>query len=143
MRGNRAVWSTALLALIAIFILNALVGSATSPVERLLGIHHVPRWWPYVLAGGLGLLFGALVNRGKAPKGAPAQNAPAARGRHDDGARRGRHHIPRHIRRARERQARREARVSAAAPTAPVTASPTVEGPGGAAPRRRWPWRRA
>jgi hypothetical protein len=100
-----------LLAVAGVFVLQALAGTATSPVERLLHVTAVPRWWPFVLAGLAGIIGGSLLSRGKTGSGtagAPAKKAevPATRGRRA---------VPRHVRRERERQERHQKAVERAA----------------------------
>ena len=143
MRGMRPMLSTLLLALIAIILLNALAGSSTSPVEHLLGIHHVPRWWPFALAGALGLAFGAVVRRPSGPQGERTPSSSSRSGAAAKPATRGRYAVPRHVRRERERDARRASRTAARQeavrqpdPPAPVA---EVAAP---ASKRRWPWQR-
>jgi hypothetical protein len=109
-RGGRQFWSTLLIAVVAVVVLQALAGSATSPVERLLHVQSVPRWWPYVLAGLAGVVGGSLLGRGRAGGGAPG----AAPRREEPPPTRGRRAVPRHVRRERERQRRRAEALAAA-----------------------------
>ena len=115
MRGNRQFWSMLLFAVVAVVVLQALAGTAGSPVERLLHIHVVPRWWPFVAAGAVGVIGGSLLQRPGAQQGGAATSTGArTRGKGDARpATRGRHAVPRHVRRERERQRRHEQRVEA------------------------------
>ena len=131
MGGRRgSMWQTMAIALVVIVFLNALAGSAGSPLERWLGIKRVPVWWPFVLAGVLGLIFGSVLNRRATPPGSGPQGRPGPR----PSAIRGRHAVPRRVRRERERSARRhdrvpEARGAAPAPVPEPEAPPPPDGP--------------
>ena len=112
-RSSRPIWQVILLSVVAVLLLNALAGTPSSLVERLLHIRRVPAWWPFVLAAVVGIGLGGFITRGPRPaaeeggaQGAKRRTAPAKRGRHA---------VPRHIRRERARQEMRQRRIDDAA----------------------------
>ena len=115
MGGNRAFWPMVLISIVAVVILQAVAGTASSPLERWLHIQQVPRYWPFLLAGATGLIGGALLNARspKAQGGAP-QSPSKARGKTVLSETRGRHAVPRHLRRERDRRHRQRERLEAA-----------------------------
>lgn len=115
-RAKRPFWTYLILTVGLVLVLNALLGSASSPVPRLLHISHVPTWWPLVLALVAGVVLGGLVNRDRTPN-------PSTRGKPAPPATSGRYAVPRHIRRERERLERRNERLQKAAETAAAAAA--------------------
>jgi hypothetical protein len=110
-RPTRSFWSVVLISIVAVMLLQAVAGSPASPLERWLHVQHVPRWWPFILAGVTGLIGGSFLSRGQQP----AQEARAPKGRSARAAaagdKRGRRAVPRHVRRERERARRRQERL--------------------------------
>jgi|GEM_PF-5845837 len=107
MGAKRPFWSFIILAAAAVLLLNALAGSSSSPLPRLLHIARVPGWWPLVLAVVTGVALGGIFNRGRSGQPAPGGTG----GKPASPVTRGRHAVPRHVRRAREREALRRERV--------------------------------
>lgn len=130
MGARRPFWSFIILSVAAVLLLNALAGSSSSPLPRLLHITHVPGWWPLVLALVIGVAFGTVFNTKRTPGGGQQGGvAGGAAGRSPAKPGRGRHAVPRHVRRERERQARRQERAASAAREAEEAARREAEPP--------------
>lgn len=114
-RSSRPIWQVILLSVVAVLLLNALAGTPSSLVERLLHIRTVPAWWPFVLAAVVGLGLGGFITRGPRPAGAAGEAGAQGAKRRAAPATRGRHAVPRHIRRERARQQTRQRRIEDAA----------------------------
>ena len=129
MRPSRPIWSLIILSIAAVLVLNAFAGTPTSPLEKMLHVTRVPGWWPLVLAGITGIVLGGFLNRGRRGGAAEqAQPRPATGRKKPSGpAIRGRHAVPRHLRRARQREAERVLRLEDAAARAADAAAAAEE----------------
>ena len=95
-----SIWTLLGISVLSVLALQALAGTPTSPVERWLHIQTVPFWLPLAMAAGLGIVFGSVFRRRMAGAVQPAKptRSPSTT--------RGRHAVPRRIRRQRQRQDR-------------------------------------